>query len=107
MIEIIIVNYFSIQKNIIITVFLYPLLLLTILLLLKNPMSDKESIGKKCRGMANFVYYAHPIFILIFNHITFMQNKNTLVFVLVLAITSLMGYIIVKVNNKILNKLIY
>lgn len=106
-VEILIVNYFNIQKNIIMTILLYPLLLLIILLLLRNPMMNKEELGRNCRGMANFVYYSHPIFILLFKQIIFVKDSNTLIFIFVLAITSLIGYIIVKVNNKLLNKLIY
>ena len=103
--EIILVNYLNIQKNIIVTLFLYTLVFYTINLLLNNPMPTREKAGKTCRGMANFVYYSHPLFILILNKTTFLQN--TLVFIFTVALTSIIGYIIVKVNNKITNKLIY
>ena len=103
--EIILVNYLNIQKNIIVTLFLYLLVFYIINLLLNNPMPTREKAGGICRGMANFVYYSHPLFILVLNKINFLQN--TTVFVFTVALTSIIGYIIVKVNNKIINKFIY
>lgn len=105
--EIVLVTQFEIQKNVIITIFLYFLVFFIIVLLLNNPLKGKEKIGKITRGMANFMYYSHPIFILLLNKISFIQNKNTLIFILIVAITSLIGYIIVRMNNKVINKLIY
>ena len=70
-------------------------------------MEGKEKCGKTCKGMANFIYYSHPIFILLLRQFSFMQNKNTMIFVLTVVITSIIGYIIVKIDNKFINKLVY
>lgn len=105
LLEIIMVNYFKIQKDIVITFFLYPLVFLTVIILIVHPMPTKEMYGEYCRGMANFMYYSHPIFILSLKLI--FKDANTLIFILTTIITSAIGYAIVKLDNRFINKLIY
>lgn len=70
-------------------------------------MQNKEKCGRTCNGMANFMYYSHPIFILILERIPLLKGQNTLIFILTIAITSTIGYLIYKMNNKLINRFIY
>lgn len=109
--EILLIVQLNLQKNIILTIFLYPLLLAVMIVLIKNPLPYAQTLSYKMRVMANFMFFSHPIFILLF--VLFFQNffaiKNppeTFIFLLVCMATSLVGYIIAKLNNKYLNKIV-
>lgn len=109
LLEIFFVNIFNLQCEIIITIFLYPLLLLIMILLLNNPMIRFSDFSKKTRDIANFMYYSHPIFIYV---ISFMgkkvfgsENLNTFNFISVVIVTISIGYFFNKLDNKYLNKL--
>ncbi len=61
--EICLVSYFALAENVIISFALYPLLLLTLLLLFKYPMAHCTRSASICRSIANFTYYAHPLMV--------------------------------------------
>ena len=107
--EIIVVNKVQIQKNVYITVVLYPLLFYTMLLLLKNPCEKYRKAAVVTRDLANFIYYSHPWFIM---GIRFWMNycagrnvRETELFLMTIVSAGSIGYLLHKVNNKYLNKL--
>ena len=63
------VIYAHLQDNVVLTVFLYPLTAVILIYLLNHPMLGKENISNKARLCANFMYYMHPAFILIFSRL--------------------------------------
>lgn len=101
-IEIIIVNKMHIAENIIITLFLYPLVGIIFILCLKNPMYKMRRYKSKFRSISNFTYYLHPLIYSILIQTT--QNNytisNTLLYVAVCILSGTIALIIEKINNK-------
>lgn len=110
LIEIIVVNKLQIQKNVYITVFLYPLLFFNMLLLLKNPCVKYGKMAAVTRDLANFIYYSHPLFImgihLVMNQCAGRNARETELFLLTVVFGVSIGYLLHRVDNKYLNKLI-
>lgn len=106
--EIIIINYYDIQRNIIMTISLYPLVFCIILWCLNNPLEWLNEYNKKIRGMANFLYYSHPIIISIIQNIMMILGKDlfngTTEFILSIIISNILVMIIINSNNKIMNR---
>lgn len=109
LVEIIFVNKIQLQRNVIITIFLYLLLINTMLLLLKNPCGQYGKIASITRDMSNFIYYSHPLFMLwintIMNFCVERKAAETELFLLTVISTGGIGYLLHKVDNKYLNKL--
>ena len=107
--EIIFVNTVQIQKNVYITIFLYLLLFNTMLLLLKNPCEKYGKAASVTRDLANFIYYSHPLFIMIIhagmNYCGGRDASGTELFLGTVVLAGSMGYFLHKVDNKYLNKL--
>lgn len=110
LIEIYIVWTFNWQTNIIITFGLYLLVVVTLLVLLKIPLPQYESLSSKTKFLANFTYYSHPFLIEGLDYITnnYIQLKltETPMFILVILLTCLWGLIIYKLDNKWLNRIV-
>lgn len=107
--EIIFVNKMQIQKNVIITVFLYLLLFNTMILLLKNPCGQCGRGASVTRDMSNFIYYSHPLFMVwihrIMNYCVGRNARETELFFLTVVSACSVGYLLHKIDNKYLNKL--
>lgn len=101
--EICLVYFLNLQNNIIITFGLYPLLIVTIILLVKNPLPRLKKPSRICLFMANFVYYSHPLFIFVIYRFL---KWNTLLFLTVVLCSSLCGFIVYKINNRFLNRFV-
>ncbi|MDP4119271.1 MAG: acyltransferase family protein [Bacillota bacterium] len=109
LLEIFFIIKLGLQKNIIVTIFLYILLFLVIAFLINNPLSEMSSVGRKTRIISNFMYYSHPLFLQIIRflmHPLKMPKYGTACFFLTVGATIVVGLIIEKVNNKWLNKLV-
>lgn len=108
--EIYIVCKFEIQKNIVITLFLYPLLVAIMLYLVNYPHRELYKISNHTGVIANFAYYSHPLLIVIINKIysTVLNDgiSETTMFILVVIIATLLGYILSCSQNKIIRKII-
>ena len=93
--EIYLVCKFALQLNITITLILYPLLINVFLLLLTFKLSDKSALAFKCRSLANFTYYSHPMFIIFIKlcskHIFACKIPQTMMFALVCLFTIIAG----------------
>ena len=94
------------QDNIIITFGLYPLVIAVMLALLNNPLPALRSISEKCRVLANFTYYSHPLVMLIIKAVNG-TTPRLLMFILTVVITATIGLILSKFkNNRIINTVI-
>ena len=107
LLEIYIVRILEWQTNIIITFALYPLVIITLLILLKNPLPQYKLLSAKSRVLANFTYYSHPFCIMclgfLANNILHINLTETPIFILTTVLTCLGGFIIYKWNNKLVN----
>lgn len=102
--EIIVVNILGLNSNIIETIFLYIFLAYIIVWLLHHPLQEKKRTGEICRYLASFVYFSHPLFIMIITQIG--VEKNTIVFILSTILSTVVGAILMNINSKTLNQLI-
>lgn len=95
--EIFLILYFEIDSTIVITFGLYVLLIFTMLILLNNPLPRYTKASKASRNIANFTYYAHPLFqtfIVGLSKFTNIKVPNIIEFVFVVFITFSLGYIL-------------
>ncbi len=108
--EIILVVITKVQVSIVITFMLYPLLASIILLLLNNKTEKFSKVANFSKKCANWLYYSHPLFILVLTTISLklfhIKLTQTPTFILTCVISIMCGMVIMKINNKILNKLI-
>lgn len=102
--EIVVVNMLGLNVNIIETIFLYIFLAYIMVWLLNHPLQEEKRIGEICRYLASFVYFSHPLFIMIITYIGI--NKNTVVFLLSAILSIAIGLILLNINNKTLNQFI-
>lgn len=96
----------ELQSNVIITVLLYPLLAIVMMILLNNPLPEKVEAARYARGIANFTYFSHPMFIAFMEReeLLNIQMENTPTFLVIASLTILLGLLLVKLDNKWLNK---
>lgn len=110
LIEIVIVVTLKLQQNIIITLFLYPMLFIVYMFLLQLNMKISDKIALYSRISAGFMYYSHPIIIMIIGKLWILLfNKSispTVNFVIVTISALVGGYLIQKLNNKRIIKLV-
>ncbi len=111
LVEIYFVCILNIENNIVQTFALYSLLILTMLLLIKNPLNKFENLSKRFKVIANFTYYSHPLFIIVLQKIFLsLFNKSipeTLLFILTTLITLILGLLLSRSQNKIIKKITY
>lgn len=94
----------QIQNGVVITFALYPLILCIFCLCLEHPMYDKAKYSNDCRKLSGFIYYVHPLTIILLEN--FLEGYPTAVFVCACLLSTLLGLIIIKINNKTLNKVL-
>ncbi len=102
--EIFAVVHFKLQRDVIITFGLYILLIVTMLWLLGNPMPELSHVSQNFRRMANFTFYSHPLFIMLFTALFDMAHiplTQTVKFLLTTALTTIVGIFVCKSNNKV------
>ena len=102
--EIIVVNIFELSLNVIETVFLYVFLAYIIVWLVHHPLQKKKRTGKICRYLSSFIYFSHPLFLMIITQLGI--TENTIVFILTALFSTATGLILIKINNKTLNQFI-
>lgn len=101
--EIVIVNKFDLQKDIVITFFLYPFVVQIFMLCLKYPLENikpKINIGK----LSSFIYFVHPLIIFILGKFILGQ---TLLYFVTCFVSTLVALIFIKLDNKKINKLLF
>lgn len=87
------------------TITLYPLVFVIICLLLNNPFSEKQTLGRYCKTAANFTYYSHPLIIVILIWASSDRISETPMFLLTCIICISLGLLVAKIDNKWLNKI--
>ncbi|MFT5872093.1 MAG: surface polysaccharide O-acyltransferase-like enzyme [Clostridium sp.] len=107
LVEIILVIKLNLQANIVISIFLYPLVTITMILLLNNPLPKKRILSYYTRGIANFIFYSHPIFIMVLgiveNKILHIEVIATPMFLITSVLTIISGWVFIKIDNEWLN----
>lgn len=89
------------QQNIVLTFGLLPFSVMTVLVLLRYPLSGKEQAARACQVGANFTYYAHPLLL------TFLSDLSpTVKFIVAVVICASIAFGIYKWNNKVINLLV-
>ena len=91
----------GLQENISLTLFLYPLATMIIICLINNPLPKFIIFGKRARTTANFMFYSHPIFILLLEKL--FNLSGTPLFLLVVLLTGASGFMIAYINKKWIN----
>lgn len=108
--EILTVRAFEWQLNIIITFGLYLLVVITLLVLIKNPLPQYKSLAVQSRTIANFTYYAHPFIIIclyfLFDGILHINLPATVLFILTITSSFIGGFIIYKWNHPFINRIV-
>ncbi len=108
--EIALIERLGIGKNLILTLFLYPMTAFVIVALIKNPISGAEKYAARSRFEANFMYYSHPILIIAFRFIAKTIFKvevgPTVLFISVVSSSIIVGGILWKINNRLINALV-
>ena len=103
--EIVIIVNKQCQQNIVLTFGLYPLVITTLIILLQNPCPGLQEDGTRCKTIATFTYYAHPIIILVIRQM-YAEIPNTVLFLLTSFFTLVLGLLLFKVNNSTIKKLV-
>lgn len=95
--EILILTYFKIQREIVITPFLYIMLVFIMLLLLKNPLPKFEKLSNKSKFISDFTYYSHPLIISLvsyaFSNVFRITITETPLFFITIIISFILGII--------------
>lgn len=94
----------NLQSNIVITIFLPVLLAFIVVYLLKHPLSGYDTTAKKCRSLANYIFYTHPLFVWALQ-ITIGQHISNLILYAFTIICCVVSWLFLsKVDNKIIRK---
>lgn len=73
--EIFAVTVTGMARSVVITFFLYPLVALVFVVCLKHPMVKYEKLGTYCGTMSGFIYFIHPLVILLLKRVGIVANK--------------------------------
>ena len=107
LLEIGIVISLGVADNVIITFGLYLFVALTFNLLISYPLKSSSVLANKCRTMSNVCYYIHPLILFVLNVILKLKwMPQTLMFFLVVFISSLCGFFLQRINIKKVRDLI-
>jgi len=107
LIEIVIMAQLGLQV-VILTFGLYPLLGIIMMLLLNNPLSNKSSLAHYTREIANFIFYSHPICIMLLEivgkKLFHIKVEGTPMFILTCVFTILAGWGYMTIKEKYIHK---
>lgn len=102
--EIVIVVKCHLQSNIIITIFLPVLLVFVVAYLIDHPLSNHNAVAKKCRSLANYTFYVHPLFIWTLQTTIAQHISNFALFTLTVTCCIVSWLLLSKVDNRIIKK---
>ena len=94
----------NIRSDIVISLGLIIFTAAVLLTLTRFPMPKAATASNSCRTLANFTYYAHPLAIELIEK--YVGLPSILSFIIVTAVTFVLGLAIHRINNKYLNKLV-
>lgn len=108
LIEVYISHILNLETGATLNFALYPLMITIMLTLLKDPFYKYQSISVIMRNIANFMYYSHPLFIItitlplekLFN----IHIPSTLLFILIVGMTSSLCVLLMKIDNRFLKR---
>lgn len=92
------------ENGFVTTFALYPFVIFILLYLLKHPYSIIQKSSDSYRKISGFVYYAHPLVIFVLTRL--FSLSETPMFIFTCLICTVLGIMIVKINNKYLMKLL-
>ena len=85
-------------------IMLYPMAFMIMSLLLRNPMPSWSRITPFCKRMSGYIYYVHPLLILVFEltaGILGITIPSYVLFVLVVAMAMISGVILMRLSERI------
>ncbi len=85
-------------------IMLYPMAFMVMAMLLRNPMPGWGKAAPFCKRMSGYIYYVHPLLILIFGLLAEMLSlplPSYLLYILVIAVAMISGTILMKLSEKI------
>jgi hypothetical protein len=94
----------ELQVNIFITLFLYIQLTAIVIFLLDHPAYDYQCFGNYCHGIANLMFFSHPIVLLLLYTIGKLANieiTQTPQFLITCAVEIVVGYFLIHLDNQI------
>ena len=100
--ELIFVCKAHLQRNIVITLLLYPLTVFVLILLIKYPFYSLKALSIKTKSLANYTYYIHPLFISLLGYLL-PKTMNIITMTEVLALCFLTWIVLTKINRKTIN----
>lgn len=101
--EVIILQVFDFMRSTTLCLCTYPIIYLLIVVSLKHPDFVNAKIAKYSAGIASFMYFGHIFFVLVAQKIGIAQTPT---YVIAVLLSIVIGGIIVKLDNPIMNKLI-
>ena len=100
--EIALVVHMHLQRSIVLTAALYPLVVSTIILLLCTKAEKLSPYSEIVRRLANYTYYVHPVFILVlssaYHAVIGEVIPNTVLFLLIVLGTFLSGIFLIRMK---------
>ncbi len=85
-------------------VMLYPMAFMIMALLLRNPMPEWSKAAPFCKRMSGYIYYVHPLLILVFGLAADMLSvalPSYILYVLVIAVAIISGIVLMKLSERI------
>ena len=104
--EIVIVRIVGIAENVIQTLALYLLTIAVLRLLVNHPASGGTRFSGWCRTCAGVTYYSHPLVVLLISVIRVGLGSETVLFVMTIVITIVLGTMIYMFNCKAINRVL-
>ena len=101
--EVMILQVFDFTRSTTLCLCTYPIVYLLIVVSLKHPDFVNAKIARYSAGIASFMYFGHILFVLITQKIGIAQTPT---YVIAVLLSTVIGGIIVKLDNPIMNKLI-
>lgn len=101
--EVMILQVFDFMRSTTLCLCTYPIVYLLIVVSLKHPDFVNAKIARYSAGIASFMYFGHILSVLIAQRIGIAQTPT---YVIAVLLSTVIGGIIVKLDNQIMNKLI-
>ena len=108
-IENVIIRVKNYQESTSYTLGLYLIILVLIIKLISNPLPQYVCLAQKSRIISEIIFCSHPLFIMIIKYINKCLNgkiimSNTIIFVLTIILSHLLGYIFFRIKTHRINK---
>ena len=107
LVEILLVNFFNLSDNIVITLGLYPLVAVTIAMLIEYPCPQYAKLAGLCHNLADFTYYVHPLVILFLQMLASAVSislDHTPLFILTVVLSACVGRAVYMCRSKLIGR---